>query len=120
MERKRTIMEIKTELVRLNASYHETRGELTAVNTLLQQEYELVEAQIALDKENISILEEKIRSYDGAQEGLDDLQSAHANYSKSVIRNIGHLEDLKKSMKDNVKAIREMEIDLRLLLNEAA
>lgn len=107
------------EIVQMTASLHEARGELTAVNTLLRQEYKLVEAQDKIDRQYLETIKAKLAAGGQSEEDTEKLKEAHAEYSKKLVQNKADLEELTRTIEENRKAIRQAEIDLRTLLHEA-
>ena len=114
------LFNLTREIVQMSQSLHEARNELTAVNTLLRQEYELVEAQDKIDRQYLETIKAKLAAGGQSEEDTNKLKEAHAEYSKKLVQNKTDLEALKRQMDENRKAIRQAEIDLRTLLHEAA
>lgn len=114
-------------MIELNKTFHEQRGELTAVITLMGQEIAHIEKMNKADEEAEKTLREKMearqaevatlskssKEYAQAALDLEALQSKHQDYSKRLQENKNDLDSLQRSMREYRNRIRELEIDLR-------
>ena len=113
------VEDLLRSLVKLRQEYHEGKGELTAVNTLREQEMSLIREQEVENKKRLATVEEMLRQGGHTKEDLEALQSAHSDYSKKVEENRNALEDLSRQITETRKRIREMQIELRTTIEKA-
>lgn len=120
------------DMIQLTNAFHNARGEITATITMMEYEIRHVEGLIRADEKAIEIINEKIRvkqkeidtfdkasnEYAQAVTDLNALQDAHKEYSKRLVQNKTDIEDLKNSIIDARKRIRDMEIEIVELVRE--
>lgn len=125
--------DFRRELVQLSKSYHDQRGEITAMITLTRQEMDILRditkedeaaekqilSKIQAKQQEMKAYSQSSHEYAQAATDLEELQKQHKEYSQKLIKNKTDLESLGKEMKEYRKQIREMEIELRDLLLQA-
>ena len=113
--------------------YYQQNGQLQGVIAYMAQEKDVLEAQNKTIEANIREIERYMstkraelaqldtsdENYKEVADDLDKLQKAHQTYSKQLIDNKTNIDALNKSMDEQRKKIRQMEIDLRNTILEA-
>lgn len=108
-------------------SKYDTEGYITGMINALELENEMIEEQIELQKENQSIIDEKLASmyvdlskkkkgsseYEELLAEIEKLEDAYNDYTVSILENEAALASNKKEMQEHQDSIRDMEIDLR-------
>lgn len=133
MEQLTAIRNFERELNNLHQTYYKNRGELTNYISAMQDELQLLKRNNAAEEENLHVLEQKMaakkaeiaslsygtEAYDKANEALDKLQSAHQDYTKSLMQNKIDVDALTEAIKEQERAIRQQQIDIRNLIEKA-
>lgn len=115
------------------SGYYEQQGMLQGVIAYAQKEIEVLEDQNnALDKniaqietymeakrQELAAMSTSDENYEEVADDLDKLQKAHQNYSKQLIENKTNIDALNKSIDEQRKKIRDMEIDIRNTILQA-
>ena len=121
------IQEYQQSFYQSQQKYYEQTGYLQGVIGYMQLEKETLDAQNKTLDGNIKRIEEYIdkkraelnslstsdERYEEVADDLDKLQKAHQTYTKQVVDNKTAIDQLNKSMDDQRKQIRQMEINLR-------
>jgi len=127
MSQVNTIQQSQQNYYQSQNKYYSQTGQLQGVIGYMQKEKEVLEAQnvtlegnikrieeyIAAKKAEIATLSTDDEAYKDVADDLDKLQKAHQNYTKQLIDNKTSIDALNKSMDEQRKKIRQMEIDLR-------
>lgn len=133
LDARKKLQDFVREMIVLTRTFHETRGELTAVITLMGKEIEHIEKMQEADIEAEAALRKRMeakqaeikqyaitsREYAQAALDLEELQEQHQEYSNQIQQNINDMEALRKEQQEHRLQIRQLEIDLRDLLASA-
>lgn len=127
MSQVNTIQQSQQNYYQSQQKYYTQTGQLQGTIAYMQKEKEVLEAQNPVLEENIRRIEQYMEAkraeiatlstddeaYKDVADDLDKLQKAHQNYTKQLIDNKTSIDALNKSMDEQRKKIRQMEIDLR-------
>lgn len=127
MSQVNTIQQSQQNYYQSQQKYYTQTGQLQGTIAYMQKEKEVLEAQNPVLEENIKRIEQYMEAkkaeiatlstddeaYKDVADDLDKLQKAHQNYTKQLIDNKTSIDALNKSMDEQRKKIRQMEIDLR-------
>lgn len=133
MEQLTAIRSFEREMNQLHQTYYKNRGELTNYIAAMKDELQIVTRNNEAEEENVRALEQKMAAkkaeiaslssgteeYDKANEALDKLQTAHQKYSKSLLQNKIDMDALTEAIKEQERVVRQMQIDLRSLIEKA-
>lgn len=133
LARRKELDDFNRQIISLRKEYHELRGEITAVMTLTKQEIAYIEGMNGANEATLASLTEQIHAkqaevlgmstsnklYKQATGDLEALQEQHKEYSTAVLENVNDLEELRQSLKELKRNIRDLEIGLRETLREA-
>lgn len=127
------IQEYQQSYYQSQQKYYEQTGKLQGVIACIEREKELLLEQNKVLEQNVKEIEEYMYAkreevaamsitddaYKDAADDLDKLQKAHQKYTKELIDNKTAIDELNKSIKEQQKKIRQMEIDLRNTILQA-
>jgi len=133
MSKRNEIQEARRNFYQAQSGYYEQTGQLQGVIAYAQKEIEVLDEENASLEDNIARIEEYMdakkaelasmstsdEKYEEVADDLDKLQKAHQNYSVQLINNKADIDKLNKSMDEQRKKIRQMQIDIRELVYKA-
>lgn len=133
MKQIQELFEFHQSMLQQIQSIYENKGELTNLIHVYEEEYNAIQENNKVLEENVKRLEALIPSqqrlvaglattderYEEASKDLERLQSSHQEYTKQLLENVEALDELQNKMRDQKRAIRELEIDLENTILQA-
>lgn len=127
------IHEYQQSYYQAQSKYYDQTGQLQGMISYSQREIDVLNEQSAALENNVAKIEEYIEkkkaelaslstsdaTYEEVADDLDKLQKAHQEYTLKLIDNKTAVDQLTKSIEEQEKAIRDMEINLRTTILKA-
>ena len=101
------------------AYLEQERKVLEDQNKTLEENLKWIKEQIDIKTAELSQLSETDEKYEEVADDLEKLKKAYYSYTKELVDNEAAINDVTKSIEEQQKAIRDMEIDIRQTIYQA-